>query len=288
MKICITTPFAFKYYCFKEYQECVEGIIDDMRLDADFSFVVYDNGNDPEFSEELKTWAESLHINIIYYVDPTQHHTIEHTNDYGKCSDRCLQIYKIIFETLVPEDTDLVFNIEDDTTFPADSLRKLVDVLKEYPEVITASGVNYNRRLGNLPIGKPMLWNFDFTFKGNEIIDVISRKIMPEKNEGLEFCDAGGLGCWLTRYPVLREMGWKSYHPLIGGGDLNWGAGLKLRFGTGRFVIDHSIKTKHWYLLNGIKGYTSVDNKGEEVFAEKPKPKILFPRGVSRVNLQLK
>jgi hypothetical protein len=236
MKITITTPFANKLYCLDRFLKSMEDVIWATYFDADMHYIIYDNCNDTHTTDKILDWANTLPISFEHYEDYTEHITIENTSDYGRVSGRCVEIYKKIFEDLVDPCTDLVFNTEDDTTFPSWALKRLIMHLKENPDVVTASGVSYNRRLGNLKAGLPMIWDFNGK----------TRVLLPEMSKGTRIIGATGLGCWLTRYPVLREMGW-CVEDGVGGGDICWGYRLK-KYNKGKYLVDDSLQCPHWWI----------------------------------------
>ena len=69
----------------------------------------------------------------------------------------------------------------------------------------------------------------------------------------MEIVGSSSTGFWLTRYPVLKELGWK-IEDGVRGGDVAWGYRL-WKHDRGWFVIDWSIHAKHWWLYNNVKGY---------------------------------
>lgn len=248
MRVAITTPFANKQYCFNHYCKAIEETIEANPL-VDFNFVAWDNSNDKKFGNRINDWVQTLGVPHIFYTDVTEHHTVDTTSDYGKVSGRVAEIYSSMFFDLVHDNTDFVFNVEDDVSFPGHTLGRLLTHLQD-DQYASANGPGFNRRLGNMPGGLPIVFSLDKYGK---------RTPVKAKRFGVEEIDATWVGCTLFRYPILKQVGW-GRDPNIGGGDIFWGHRLK-QLGL-KQVVDWSIRCKHWWKDKGTGeiDFYNIDN----------------------------
>lgn len=146
---------------------------------------------------------------------------------------------------------DYVLLIEDDTTYPPDTLTKMVETIS-YEDGAYVTGVELGR--WNTPyVGA---WKADNIHEPNEIISV-----MP--SHGLQEIDAGGLYCCLVDAELYRMH---QFEPLDKQGknglscDVNFG--LYLRQQGYKCLIDWSIQCDHI----GDKGSVNLGNtKPEQV-----------------------
>jgi hypothetical protein len=263
--ITITTPFAGKQYCFAEYTESVGSLIAKHGNDFIFNFVVYDNSNDDDFRYKLRSWLRGLpeNVKLIYHVDTTPPSLAENTRDYLKTNVRVAQIYYKIFQQLVPP-CDYVLNIEDDISWEGDYFAKAWDAFKHDPEIATVGGVSVGRKLEDNCVMQHV-WGFNLN-NSFPPVTRLNRKPgvfeIPPKPFGVEVVGAVALGFWLTKYPVLKELGWSGGEvdgPF--GGDINWGYQL-MKGRKGYVVVDWSLRLKHWWLFDGKKDYFTVGKGG--------------------------
>jgi len=252
MVITLCTAFAGKKYCLPMYKEFIESILHfESNRSLNWIYVIYDNSADKQFGEDIKEWADNLfgRENVIYYQDLQKPHIIENTADYALTSNKVAQNYKVIFSKLVPE-CDYVFCVEDDTTCEPDALEKLLGTLGRNPKCVTAVGSVYGRRLNDRYFGVPVVFAFKVELCYPQFVNfttkVTSHRI-PERESGEEIIGSAHIALWLTKYQVIKEMGWE-VSPEVGvAGDISWGYRL-WRDGKGVMMINWGVKAKHWFL----------------------------------------
>lgn len=258
MVIVISSPFAGKAYCLDEYMKSVEGILKTPNID--FKYVIYDNSCDKEFSNKLRKWSEGLGIPVIWYSDLNKPTTIESTADYALTSNKVVQVYKVIFEKLIPE-CDYVLNIEDDTTCEPDALEKLLGTMERNPSAVTVVGSVYGRRLNDRYFGVPVV----FAFKGDwcypQFVGFNSKVTahrVPERESGEEFIGSSHVALWLTKYEILKEKGWEVVPELGVAGDISWGYR-----NLGKMMINWGVRAKHWFKCgDGTADYHGYGHNG--------------------------
>ena len=255
--ITLTSSFTGKWYCLNKYKQSVE------ELDFDktqVTYVIWDNSNDELFAKDIRSWADKLYFkDVIYHRDDTLKATIEFQDDYGKTSDRVIEILQQVFFDLVPLDTDLVLNWEDDVTVPHYALNKMLGIMNENEKIVTVSPSIFGRRLGDRAFGIPMAWGFKkvSVFPEPDSCREQTITIFPvsPKPYGIEIVGSSSTGFWLTKYSALRKLGWK-IEDNIRGGDVSWGYRVwKERLGW--VVMDWSIYAKHWWNFSNRVGYFS-------------------------------
>ena len=265
MKLTITSPLAGKTYCLDKYKSNIENLIFNK---SQTTFIIWDNSNDPDFGGSVRTWADTVgFVGVIYHEDPTPKKTIETGADYGKISDRVVNILSEMFTTLVPADSDFVLNIEDDVTVPPDALLKMFKIMED-PRVTTVEPAIFGRRLKDRAFGVAQAWKFKES-RVYPIGDTSDEKTIAilkvgDKPYGVEIVGSSSTGFWLTRYSVLKELGWK-IEDGVRGGDISWGYRL-WKHDKGWFVIDWSIYAKHWWEYNGKVGYFSYEHRKEDIY----------------------
>lgn len=146
----------------------------------------------------------------------------------------------------IPQDCDYVFSVEDDTTYPPDTLTRMLKTFAEQPNCAFVEGVELGRR--NTPyIGA---WKADNVFDPHEIIST-----MP--SHGLQSIDAGGLYCALIDAELYKMHHFEPFDKVGDNGlscDVNFGLYLRQqRYGC---YLDSSIQCDHI----GEKGSVNLGN----------------------------
>lgn len=250
--ITLTTPFANKRHCFEDYYSGIREL--DYPRDKIFA-LWYDNSNDKAFSEML---AEKIkifpHHRII--IDTTPHFTIENTTDYAIVSYRCHEVYKRMGDE-IPSD-GYMFNVEDDVTIPPDTLNKMLEIFERYPKVGTVIGSQCSRRLKDSVCKVPTAWKFEQkrTFPDPDSCNEIQTHCLRIQNAppfGIQIIGSGHMGCWMAPCNLVKQIGFKWEEDGLSANDIVWG--YRLTKAGYHYVIDWSIKCKHWWLVNGEKGY---------------------------------
>lgn len=136
---------------------------------------------------------------------------------------------------LIPEETDYVMLLEDDTTYPPNTLTKFIKTLDNVDSAVFVEGVELGRH--NSPyVGG---WKADSVYKPNEFLSV-----MP--NHGIQNIDAGGLYCCLVEAELYRMHQFEPWDKEGKNGlscDVNFGLYLR-QMGYDCF-IDWSIQLDH-------------------------------------------
>src|SRR5690606_9973626 len=106
-------------------------------------------------------------------------------------------------------DLPLSLNVEDDVELPARTWERLTYVLDEFPIVGTVVGSCSSRRMKDTEATHPIAFNFvrEETIGGVETVKVVTSRLVEEKPLGIELIGAAHMGCWLTRTPLIREIG---------------------------------------------------------------------------------
>lgn len=237
----LVTPFAGKPF-LREY---LRGI-DRLPLRAAHA-VWYDNSNSPAYQARLKRELTARFDSWTLVEDRNPQFTAERTTDYARISYRCHRLYADLYETRIAP-LPLSLNIEDDTEIPDGTWSRLNTALELDPQIATAVGVQCSRRLLDDTSGMPMAWNFirQETLGGDGAVEVVDQRIVRPKPVGIEPIGAAHMACWLTRTPVIRELGMTYGWDGINAQDLCWGYALNT---SGyRMVIDWSVRTRHYYL----------------------------------------
>lgn len=244
----LVTPFAGKAFCFTDYMRGLR------RLPlADAHVVWWDNSNDPAFQKKLLRTLKDNFDSYMLVEDKNRQHTVETTTEYAKISYRCHRIYKTLHEHMTCPDIPLTVNIEDDVEVPAGTWERLTGVLDTYPEVGTVVGSCRSRRLKDRTAHVPIAFTFERSqsIGGDGEIKVRDRRLVQEKTFGLDAIGAAHMGCWFTRTNLIRRIGMNFGVDGVFGQDLCWG--YQLNLAGHKFVIDWSVKTEHYYQLNGEK-----------------------------------
>jgi hypothetical protein len=247
MVITLVTAFAGKRHCLPMYRECIEELLS--HTNADFKYVIYDNSADKDFGKDIREWADTLGVEVIYYQDLQKPHTIENTSDYALTSQKVALNYKVIFSKLLPP-CDYVFCLEDDTTCEADAIEQLLGTLGRNPKCVTAIGSVYGRRLNDRYFGVPVVFAFKLELCYPTMINFVNKASshrIPERESGEEIIGSGHVACWLTKYEVIKEMGWEVSPDVGVAGDISWGYRLWQQ-GRGIMMINWGVKCKHWFL----------------------------------------
>lgn len=150
-----------------------------------------------------------------------------------------------------------VFSIEDDTTYPSDTLIRLYDVMARHEDCAFVEGVELGRR--NTPyVGA---WKADNIKKPNNILSVeppyVGDPLKNEINLIAHEIDAGGLYCALIDAEQYRSHHFQPFDADINVGlscDLNFG--LWLRNKGFKCFIDWSVQCDHI----GDKGSVNLGN----------------------------
>lgn len=249
--ITLTTPFAGKKHCFDNYYE---GVVNLDYPKIDIFALWYDNSNDAEFHAMLE---EKIKIfpNHKIVVDDAPHFVIENTSDYAKVSMRCHEVYKAISKLV---DGDYMFNVEDDVWVPPDSLKKMLDVFNRYEKVGTVIGSQCSRRLKDFVFRLPTAWIFEQkrVFPFPDTCDEFHMTCLRLKNFppfGIQIIGSGHMGCWLTPTAIVKEIGFVWEEDGLQANDIVWG--YRLGKAGYHFVIDWSIRTRHYHCIDGEKGY---------------------------------
>lgn len=251
--ITLSTPFAGKEYCFGDYSR---GILNLDYPKNKIFFLALDNSRNKEFGKKIDKLAEKAgfadYRRLIYDKEPF---TIEKTSDYAKVCSHCHNIYCIL-EKHLPEENEFTFNIEDDVEVPPDSLKKLLKIFEMDKKVGTAVGSCCSRRLKDELVGYPVAWKFRetiiFPYQPFYTEPAEALRIITAPPFGIEIIGSAHLGCWLTKTRLIKEISFKDLCGL-GAVDVAWG--YKLNKKGYYFVIDWSVKTKHYWLYEGKKGY---------------------------------
>lgn len=247
--ITLTTPFAGKRYCFDAYYE---GITNLEHPREDFHVIWYDNTCDAEFHAMLQDKIQVFPSHEIV-IDTTPPLVIDNTPNYTAVSDRCGEVYKNL-ANIIPADNEFMFNVEDDVWVPPDSLSKMLTIFKLDDKIGTVIGQQYCRRFLNSPIRKiPNAWTFeiDWRFPEGDVCKekTVKRHFIEDKPFGVEIIGSGHLGCWLTKTHLVKELGFAMDVDGIHANDTVWGH--RLAEHGYYFVIDYSIRCKHYHCLNG-------------------------------------
>lgn len=245
--VCLTTPFAGKSWCFRDYARGISHL-PLRRMKAIF----YDNSCKKEFTRKLLDFGKAHFADFTLLIDKTPPQTIESTTDYAKISWRCHQIYRTLQEHL--DESEYMFNVEDDVELPPDTYKKLLGAFNMSPRVGTVVGSVCGRRLKDRGFKVPVVWKYTVTHtypqNGTQVRD---SRIMEERPFGLETVGGTHMACWMTKTALIKKIGFKWYEDGLQANDQVWGYRLNK---AGYFpVIDWSIKCKHYWKVNGKKGW---------------------------------
>jgi hypothetical protein len=135
----------------------------------------------------------------------------------------------------IPNDCEYVFSIEDDTTYPPDTLTRMLKTFEGYSNCAFVEGIELGRRKTPYIGG----WKADDVNNPSEILSV-----MP--SHGLQNIDAGGLYCALIDADLYKMHTFEPFDKQGTNGlscDLNFG--LYLRQQNYDCFIDWSIQCDH-------------------------------------------
>lgn len=138
-------------------------------------------------------------------------------------------------KTLISPKSEFVLSLEDDTTYPPDTLIKMLDTMERYEDCAFIEGVELGRRKSKYIGG----WKANNIHYPTEIVSV-----MP--NKGIKPIDAGGLYCALIKAELYRNHHFQPFDKVGTNGlscDVNFGLWLRQK-GYGCY-IDHSIQCDH-------------------------------------------
>lgn len=251
--IVLSTPFAGKAYCFNDYAKGIKNL--DYPKSKIF-YLVMDNSNSKAFGKRIDDFAKSMKFkDYKRVVIERPQFTIENTADYAKVSDHCHKIY-MDMQNEIPK-SDFVYNVEDDVEVPPDSLKKLLNVFKGFDKAGTAVGSCCSRRLQDVMAKIPVAWLFKEVrvFPYPDLSDqkvVTSLRLKTVPPFGQQIIGAAHMGCWLTRTKLIEKIKFDDLHG-FNANDIAWG--YKLILNGYYTVIDWSVVTKHWWQMDGEKGF---------------------------------
>ncbi|KPK55000.1 MAG: hypothetical protein AMS22_05090 [Thiotrichales bacterium SG8_50] len=252
--ITLTTPFAGKRHCFDAYYD---GVVNLDHPKDDFHVIWYDNSCDADFHAMLQEKIKVFPSHEIV-IDITPPLVIENTPDYCRVSERCHEVYCNLAE-LVPADNEFMFNVEDDVWVPPDSLSKMLAIFRLDEKIGTVIGQQYCRRFSKAKNIRPIpnAWTFeiDYRFPEGDVCKekTAKRTFIEDKPFGVEIIGSGHLGCWLTKTHLVKELGFMMDKDGLRANDTVWG--YRLREHGYYFVIDYSIRCRHYYRIEGEVGY---------------------------------
>lgn len=157
---------------------------------------------------------------------------------------------------LIPEDTDYVFSVEDDTTFEPNALQQLIQVAISHRAFAMAEGVEMGRW------GVPYVgaWKADDIYEPTSLVSVENKYSydIPLTSENI---DAGGLYCALIRADLYKLHNFTSENGL--GPDVNFGLELR-QLGFENFIV-WSVPCTHHYEHMGVPKTITPDVDGRVV-----------------------
>jgi hypothetical protein len=246
MRITITTPFAGKSFCFDDYWATIDAIL--AHTDAEFALVAYDNGQSAAFTAALRGALARVSASaVVYCHDPEPVARNRQEDLWEEVPERTHRIYNRIFFELVPP-CDLVLNIEDDISCRRPDA--VTHMLRGFCQaaVGTVVAATWSRSLGTPFFG---------TIQCRRLCGNLF--LRPEvQPAGFSEVDAAPMGFWLTRFSLLKEIGFArafgpARHP-----DLAWG--LNLRQHGHKTLIAWDVRCRHHYRdPHGVSAYTGDD-----------------------------
>jgi len=249
---CLITSFAGKEYCFDEYMRGISHL-----PTKDMCMVIYDNSNSKRFGKKIIRELSKHFKRYIHVVDENRQYTVENTKEYFLIAERAFTIYNLILSHYLI-DAKYTMIIEDDVEVASGTYEKFLKLMDMYPRIGTIVGNQHDRHPAENDIGDghphPVVWHM------TEERDVVSGRVgvvikMYDRSKkfGLEAVASAHTGCWLTRTPLLKKVKLKYNYRDLGGFDQVWGYRLN-KMGRS-LVVDWSSPIKHYYKLNGKKGW---------------------------------
>jgi hypothetical protein len=216
------------------------------RLNNTELLIITDGNRDLEQSVDRRLDSINYsHVRVISFGDTPKP---DHYNDRKIVAERRSHIAAIhnFAKHHIAEECDFVFSIEDDTTYPPDTLSKLLNSMDEQPNAAFVQGIELGRHSTPYAGG----WLADNVYNPNTI-----QSIMPQ--DGLQEIDAGGLYCALIDAELYRMH---QFEPLDKDGD----NGLSCDVNFGLYLVqqgytcwaDWSIQCDHI----GEKGAVNLGN----------------------------
>lgn len=243
----LVTPFAGKEHCFKDYLRGIKTL-----PTSEMSAIWYDNSGDEKFRDLLINTGSKLFKSFKLLVDQTPAHTIESTTDYKMISWRCHQIYRTIQEHL--NDFKYTLILEDDTEMPKGGYDRLFETMERQKNIGTVVGSVASRRLKDRYRAIPIIWHYSYTSSFPATTPkVVEQRILQEKEFGVELIGGAHMACWLTRTPLIKKIGFKWEEDGLRANDQVWG--YRLNKAGHWMAVDWSVKCKHHWLSEGVKGW---------------------------------
>ena len=250
-RTCLITPFAGKSYCFDKYMRGIKTIPTE-----DVALIAYDNSNSKRFRSRLRQALRLRFRRSTWLTDENPNYTVETTDEYELINRRTFEIYRQVLR-FIPT-CDYVLIVEDDIEMPPGAYEKMISSLERYPNLATVvAHVNNRRPLDQFDDGRelPIIWDaIEERNLASGRVDVHMIPFTETKNFGLEAVGSAHTGCWMTRYSVLKKLGFTWNEDGIKFVDQAWGYRLnKLGY---KMAVDWSIKCKHYALQEGkVRAY---------------------------------
>lgn len=249
---CLITSFAGKEYCFENYLNGISHL-----PTHDMCAVIYDNSNSKRFGKKIIKEMSKRFKRYVHVVDENAHYIVENTKEYFLIAERAFNIYNTILDHYLIN-AKYTMIIEDDVEVEKGTYEKFIKLMDLYPKIGTIVGNQHDRHPAENDIGDghphPVVWHME------EVRDVVSgdmgvRMKMYDRSKkvGLEAVASAHTGCWLTRTNLLKSVKLVYNYRDLGGWDQVWGYRLN-KMGKS-LVVDWASPVKHYYQLNGKKGY---------------------------------
>ena len=246
---CLITSFARKEYCFENYLKGISHL-----PTKNMCAVIYDNSNSEKFGKMLIKEMGRLFKRYVYVVDENKHYTVENTDEYFLIAERAFSIYHTILNSFLI-DAKYTMIIEDDVEVAKGTYEKFISLMETYPEIGTVVGNQHDRHPpenGGHP--RPVVWHMQE--EKNVVtgeMGVRMKMYNKSKSFGIEAVASAHTGCWFTRTNLLHKFKMRYNYMGLGGFDQVWGYRLN-KLGRS-LVVDWSSPVKHYYQLNGKKGW---------------------------------
>lgn len=176
--------------------------------------------------KEIREWLEKEGFKVIdVEQEPIEHNQLwetfpDETRDLERAinfrEDLSNKKKKNIFETYrvikanILDDTDFVWIIEDDQLIPPDTLPKMIEVFRQYPNAWVVAAVSYHWH-------EPTKRAFRNFWELKPIFEEKMRlEPMPYKGQKIEKIGATGTGCILVKKEAIKNWEIEKYEPQIG------------------------------------------------------------------------
>lgn len=205
----------------------------------------HDTSHDEAFEKKLENWIiyherEYASTQLIKCGDPHYHFEEFMWQAYDKITDAYNHTRHYL-------KGDYMFCHEDDILAPPNSLRKLLQILYNDPNVKAASSKNMFRpstKVGNRPIA----WNFKGAevFPGESIREYTKESLAfsSDRNSGVEYIGSAHLGCTLLDGEWVRQNAFYTANKSSAMG-CDAMIGMSMQEQGFRYAIDWGLKTTH-------------------------------------------